>query len=165
MRRDVNDMCETLEAAVLDQLPLRPAMRIAEIGCGSGDLTWPLATRLPHGQVHAIDSAPTMLAVVCERARAAGHANIATYLAAPGEVPLPPGGLDGIHLTLVLHALPAVVRAGYLARLRALMRPGGWRSSNGSVAARPVPGRRWPRESPRARRARCWPQGAGRRWS
>lgn len=126
MRRDVHDPRQPLSAAVLDQLPLRPALYIAEIGCGSGDLTLPLAARLPRGQVHAIDSAPTMLAVVRERARAAGHTNIATHLAAPGEVPLPLVGLDGVLLTLMLHALPAAVRAGYLARLRALMRPGGW---------------------------------------
>jgi len=120
------DPYQPLSAAVLDQLPLRPAMRIAEIGCGSGDLTLPLAARLPRGQVHAIDSVPTTLAVVRERARAAGHTNIATHLTAPGEVPLRTGGLDGALLTLTFHALPAAVRAGYLARLRALMRPGGW---------------------------------------
>jgi ubiquinone/menaquinone biosynthesis C-methylase UbiE len=124
--RDVHDPRQPLSAAVLDQLPLRPAMHIAEIGCGSGDLTLPLAARLPRGQVHAVDSVPAMLAVVRERARAAGHTNIATHLVAPGEVPLPLGGFDGVLLTLMLHALPAAVRAGYLARLRALIRPGGW---------------------------------------
>ncbi len=41
-----------------------------------------------------------MLAVVRERARAAGHTNIATHLTAPGEVPLRTGGLDGALLTL-----------------------------------------------------------------
>ncbi len=45
VRRDVHNPYQPLSATVLDQLPLRPAMRIAEIRCGSGDLTLPLAAR------------------------------------------------------------------------------------------------------------------------
>jgi len=126
LRDDVHEHHGPLSAAVLDQLPLRPAMIVAEIGCGSGDLTLLLAARLPCGQVHAIDRTSATLAVVRERARSAGYTNIATHLVAPGDVPLPPGGLDGILLTFMLHALPDAIRADYLARLRALMRPGGW---------------------------------------
>jgi len=62
-----------------------PRLVVAEIGCGSGGLTLPLTAQLPRGLVHAIDSAPTMLTVVRERARAAGHTNIATHLVAQGR--------------------------------------------------------------------------------
>lgn len=113
-------------ASVLDQLPLGPAMTIADIGCGPGFFTLPLAERLPGGHVHAVDIEPVMLDAARERAAAAGRTNISTHLATPSAVPLPAGSLDGAFMALTLLFIPAAERAGYLARLRTLVRPGGW---------------------------------------
>lgn len=113
-------------AKVLDQLPLRPGMTVADIGCGPGYFTLPLAERLPQGHVHAVDIEPLMLDAVRERAAEAGRANITTHLATPSAVPLPAGSLDGALMALTFLFIPAADRASYLARLRALMRPGGW---------------------------------------
>ena len=113
---------------LLDLLPLRPALVIGDIGCGPGFLTLPLAARVPQGHVHAVDIAPTMCDTVCNRA-AAGRAYITMHPARSGVVPLPPGCLDGALLTLAFLAIPVAERVAFLARLRTLVRPGGWLAS------------------------------------
>lgn len=110
---------------LLDLLPLCPTLVIGDIGRGPGFLTLPLAARVPQGHVHVVDIAPTMRDTVRDRA-AAGRANITMHLARSGVVPLPPGCLDGALLTLAFLFLPVAERVGFLARLRTLVRPGGW---------------------------------------
>lgn len=113
-------------ARILDLLPLHPEMTVADIGCGSGFFTLPLAERLSRGQLRAVDLEPTMLDMVRARATEAGLTNITMHRATPGAVPLPAGSLDGVFMALTFRCLPAAERATYLARLRPLVRPGGW---------------------------------------
>jgi ubiquinone/menaquinone biosynthesis C-methylase UbiE len=110
--------------AILDRLPLRPDQTVADVGCGPGFFTLPLAARLPQGTVHAIDVEPAMLAAVQERAGEAGLTNILPRLAEDQAIPLPPASLDGIFLALVYHEFPD--RRAYLAMLAGLARPGSW---------------------------------------
>jgi len=112
--------------AVLDQLPLRPDMTIADVGCGAGFFTLPLAERLPCGRVHAVDSDPALLAAVRARASAAGRRNVTLHRAATGHVAFARGSLDAAFLALTFRRIPIAERARYLAGLRPLMRPGGW---------------------------------------
>jgi len=151
---------------ILDQLPLRPAATVADIGCGPGFFTLPLAERVPQGTVYAIDVAQQMLDMVTERATAAGIGNIKTMLAGDSALDLPLASLDGALLGLVYHEFPN--RVAYLRQLAALVRPGSWlalldwmcariravaRPSH--IVSRPIPPRRsWRRRaggSPRAR--------------
>ena len=111
---------------ILDLLPLQPTMVVADIGCGPGFFTLPLAARLARGRVHAVDVEPVMLDAVRDRAATAGRANITTHLATADAVPLPAGSLDGAFMALTFLFIPATERAAYLARLRALVRPAGW---------------------------------------
>ena len=109
---------------VLDRLPLRPADTIADIGCGPGFFTLPLAERTPQGTVYAIDVAQPMLDTVTERAAEAGIGNIRTVLAEESALDLPPASLDGAMLGLVYHEFPD--RVAYLRQLAPLVRPGSW---------------------------------------
>jgi len=47
--------------AVLARLALRGDERVADLGCGTGRLTRELATRLPHGEVVALDASRQMI--------------------------------------------------------------------------------------------------------
>jgi len=109
---------------ILDQLPLRLAATVADIGCGPGFFTLPLAERVPQGTVYAIDVAQQMLDMVTERATAAGIGNIKTMLAGDSALDLPLASLDGALLGLVYHEFPD--RVAYLRQLAALVRPGSW---------------------------------------
>jgi trans-aconitate 2-methyltransferase len=46
----------------------RPGMRVIDLGCGTGELTALLATRLPASTVEGMDSSPSMLAQAAARA-------------------------------------------------------------------------------------------------
>jgi ubiquinone/menaquinone biosynthesis C-methylase UbiE len=110
--------------SILDRLPLHPTDTVADIGCGPGFFTLPLAERVPRGTVYAIDVAEQMLDMVTERAAEAGIVNIQTMLANDSVLDLPPASLDGALLGQVYHEFPD--RIAYLRQLAALVRPGSW---------------------------------------
>src|SRR5690349_4717963 len=58
----VSDAHARWGATVLDRLTLRGDECVLDAGCGSGRVTEQLLSRLPHGQVVALDASPTMLA-------------------------------------------------------------------------------------------------------
>ena len=113
-------------AAVLEALPLRPGMRVLEVGCGPGALARAIAKRVgPEGYVLGIDRSPTAIHAA---ESASDHGSLDFRVAATEEFRLrrdePPfdlvvairvGALDGRH--------PA---AGALAldRLRGVLVPG-----------------------------------------
>lgn len=109
---------------VLAHVPLRPADTIADIGCGPGFFTLPLAERTAPGLVYAIDVEQVMLDTVQERATETGIGNIRPLLAEAGEIALPAASLDGAMLGLVYHEFPD--RVAYLQMLAGLVRPGSW---------------------------------------
>jgi SAM-dependent methyltransferase len=62
---------------LLREAGVAPGMRVLDLGCGTGDVAL-LAAELvgPNGAVVGIDRNDDVLAVACDRARAAGYANI-----------------------------------------------------------------------------------------
>jgi SAM-dependent methyltransferase len=98
-------------AAIVDALPLRPGMRVLEIGCGPGAAAREIVARIGHGHVLAIDQS----AKAVQQAMAASRLEIASgrltvrQVAAevlelePGEQPydialaVRVGALDGRH--------------------------------------------------------------------
>lgn len=113
-------------AQVLDLLPLRPDLTLADIGCGPGFFTLPLAERLAEGIVYAFDIEPVMLDAVRERAAGADRRNIVTRLSTGDALPLPTASLDAAFMAFTFLFIPASARVDYLAGLRAIVRPGGW---------------------------------------
>ncbi|WP_207453928.1 class I SAM-dependent methyltransferase [Herbiconiux sp. SYSU D00978] len=111
----------------VDALPLTPASRVLEIGCGPGAAAREVWRRVPAGYVHAIDRSPRAIA----QARAGSTEELASGRLALECVAIEDftsearfdvafalrvGGLDGRH--------PELERAA-LARIRAVLAPGG----------------------------------------
>ena len=116
--------------AVVEALPLRPGMRVLEIGCGPGAMARVMAQRVGNGHVLAIDRSATAIGQAlsaCAAEIASGRLSFRQsaaedFVLAPGEAPfdiavaIRVGALDGRH-----------PEAGVAARARiaAALVPGG----------------------------------------
>ncbi len=121
---------------------------IAELGCGYGTFTLPLAARI-RGTVHTFDIDPAMVATTTARATAAGLTNLRSSVrdVFTTGYGLPPAGCSAALLFNILHAEDPVA---LLRTARDNVRPGGqiavihWRSDlptprGPSLAIRPTP--------------------------
>ena len=106
------------------RLGVRPGQVVADVGCGPGFFTLPLARRVwPGGRVYAIDIEPRMLDIIRARAADEGLNGIETRCAAEEGIPLDSGMVDLALCGLVLHDLAD--RASMGAELARVVRPGG----------------------------------------
>src|SRR5215472_14125874 len=111
---------------LLRRLPIRPGMRVLDLGCGPGRLTIPIAHRVGEdGEVLAVDLQPAMLSIVERRATGQGLRNVRTLQAAAGDGDLGADGYDLALLATVLGEVPAGRRAAAIAQLARALRPGG----------------------------------------
>ena len=108
---------------LLDALPLQPDSVVADIGAGSGYFALRLAPRLESGKVLAVDIQPEMLAIIDERAAAAGIDNIELVLAEERSPGLAPETVDVAFMVDAYHEFewPREV----MLSLYEAMRPGG----------------------------------------
>jgi len=109
----------------IDQLALAPGMRVADLGCGPGRLTLPIARAVgPSGEVVALDIQQGMLDRVIKRIDKAGLTNVRPLLAGVGEGKLPKDYFDRAVLSTVLGEIPD--REGALHEIREALKPGGY---------------------------------------
>ncbi|MBI2497999.1 MAG: class I SAM-dependent methyltransferase [Opitutae bacterium] len=129
------DYWETLldVPGILDAFGFGPATGdVAELGCGYGTFTIPLARRI-RGTVHTIDIETDMVAITQQRTADAGLANVKAELrdVLAGGFGPPTGSCDAALLFNILHAEQPVA---LLRAARDVVRPGGlvavihWRS-------------------------------------
>jgi len=108
---------------VVAALRLSPGAVACDVGAGPGYFTLRLARAVgPSGRVYGLDVEPRMTALLAERARAAGLANVRPILAPDGDG-LPPEPCQLILLVNAFHHFPD--GPGYLARLAGALAPGG----------------------------------------
>ena len=88
----------------MELLALEEGMAVADIGCGSGFFTFPIAARVgPRGVVHAVDIETTYTLLVEARALSPTrnpHQNVRVVNSAPDDVRLAPESID---LALMAH--------------------------------------------------------------
>lgn len=112
---------EHLAAHILHATGAGPASRLLSIGCGIGDTELLLA---PHvGEVTGIDLSPSAIAAAQEAARQTGFPNAVFRESAYEEM----AGctFDVVIAIFFLHHLSDATLAGFPARLRQLLAPGG----------------------------------------
>jgi len=112
-------------AAIVDALPLRPGMRVLEVGCGPGAAARAVARRIGDGHILALDRsarAVRQAAVACAQEIASGrmevrHSAIEEFELLTGEpgfdlvFAIRVGALDGRHPEVEQQALERVARA------------------------------------------------------
>jgi 2-polyprenyl-3-methyl-5-hydroxy-6-metoxy-1,4-benzoquinol methylase len=107
---------------------LRPGMRVLDVGCGPGDVSF-VAARLvgPHGEVIGIDAADDIIGLARDRAAEQGLTSVRFEQTTVGDLALDGplnGPLDAVIGRLILMHLPDPVAA--LRQLAGLVRPGGF---------------------------------------
>ena len=108
----------------LDALELKPGMVIADVGAGTGYMSFRMAKRVgATGKIYANDLQPDMLRVLNERAAANKVTNIQTVLGTANDPKLPAGAIDLILLVDVYHEFsePQVM----LRKMREALKPNG----------------------------------------
>lgn len=108
---------------VLRAMELTPAMRVADVGAGTGYFAVRLARAVPDGEVIATDVEPDMVRYLDERARREGLPNLRAMLGTPSASGLAPESVDRILVVDVWHHLTD--RVAYARDLFAAIRPGG----------------------------------------
>jgi precorrin-6B methylase 2 len=89
---------------LLDALKLKPGEVVADVGAGSGYFTFRLAERVgPAGKVLAVDIQPEMLALIRQRMKQRGVANVEPVLGTVTDPKLPAAGVDTILMVDVYH--------------------------------------------------------------
>ena len=109
---------------ILSLLPLSPYHVVADIGCGPGLFTIPLAKALPSGKVYALDIQKEMTEACQRRVQEARLGNVEVILTKETGLPLEKSSLDGIFVAFVLHS--QIDKAGFLRSVMDLLKPGGW---------------------------------------
>jgi cyclopropane fatty-acyl-phospholipid synthase-like methyltransferase len=108
---------------VMEALAVKEGEVIADIGAGSGYFTLRLARHIgPSGRVYAVDVSPDMVRHLHARVRDAGLLNVSPILSLPDD-PLLPQPVDRFVIVDVWHHVED--QAGYLARMKKLLKPGG----------------------------------------
>lgn len=110
---------------ILSRLPLAPGQYVADIGCGTGYFSLPLADLLTKGKVYALDISEDMLAKLRSKLEESPHKNIVLMKSGEDEIPLKAGSLDGVLMVCVLHEA-AEDRGAFLSKVFNLLKPGGW---------------------------------------
>ena len=104
--------------------PSDPYEHVADIGCGPGFFTIPLAKHLIHGKLYALDILDAMLDAMRARVSDANLGNVEVLKCGVTEFLGHEESLDGVFLAFVVHQNHD--RKGFLAAVRDLLKPRGW---------------------------------------
>ncbi len=97
---------------------------VADIGCGPGFFTVPLAKFLVNGKVYALDIDDEMLSACRQQVAKARMGNVEVLKCEEFSFPLEPGAIDGAFLAFVVQQVSN--RPRFLRAVRDLVKPGGW---------------------------------------
>lgn len=108
---------------LIDNLPLQPDSVVADIGAGTGYFSFPVARRLPQGQVLAVDIQQEMLDIIRQRAQEMKVDNVEPILGSISNPGLTPDSVDLIFIVDAYHEFSHPMEMGQ--EMVAALRPGG----------------------------------------
>ena len=109
---------------VMSLLPLLVYQTVADIGCGPGYFTVPLAKYLFDGKVYALDIQQKMVDAAKESTRIINLTNVHFERSRENKLPLDEDCLDGAFVAFVLHE--ANRPHTFLKEVKRCLRKGGW---------------------------------------
>ena len=109
---------------LLSLMPILPHHVVADIGCGPGFFTVPLAKYLWDGKLYAVDIQQEMLDAAKEAVESERLSNVELVRSTERRLPLDKEGLDGALMAFVLQE--AAGRKSLLKEVRRCMRTPGW---------------------------------------
>ena len=119
------ERAETLDSLrILSLCPINVHDTVADIGCGPGYFTLPLAKTLKNGRVLALDLNDEMLDACRDRVAQARMGNVEILKCSEFEFPIEPASIDGAFLAFVVQASPDKGR--FLSAVREALQPRGW---------------------------------------
>ena len=128
---------------LLSVLELKPGMKVADVGAGTGYYSWRMAQRVgAGGTVYAVDIQPEMIKLLEERMSRRGAANVKAVLGTSTDPGLPPAGIDLALMVDVYHELEYPYEM--LAAIVRALKPGGrlvfveFRAGDAAVPIRPL---------------------------
>ncbi|HEY6648147.1 MAG TPA: class I SAM-dependent methyltransferase, partial [Mycobacterium sp.] len=133
------------------QAELAGGLRVLEIGCGTGNVTLRAKRAAPDADVIGTDPDPLALARAQRKAR--GMTGIRFERAYAQELPFADGQFDRALSSMMLHHLDEDVKAGALAELHRVLRPGGQLhivDIGGHTTAHHGLAERWMKDNPHA---------------
>ena len=122
LRPERVEMLDTFR--VLSHCPLTPRDNVADIGCGPGYFTLPLAKFVINGKVIALDTSDEMIEACKTRLEQVRLGNVEVIKCDDYEFPVAPATMDGIFIAVTLHHPEDRVR--FLSSAREMLKPGGW---------------------------------------
>ena len=119
------ERAETLDPfRVMSHCPVNPRDTVADIGCGPGYFTLPLAKYLIYGKVFALDASDEMIQACQERVNQARLGNVEVVKCEEYEFPVEARIADGLFISVTLHHPEDRVR--FLTAAKEMLKPGGW---------------------------------------
>jgi ubiquinone/menaquinone biosynthesis C-methylase UbiE len=117
---------EAERSSILSLIGARPGELIADVGCGKGTWTFPLARAVgAHGGIFAVDIDLEKIEVVRARMKAEGVENVHVVHSLPDDPMLPKDTLDAVFLNDVIDYVGRSALAGFLAGIRIALKPAG----------------------------------------
>lgn len=113
-------------SAILNLCPISSSDKVADIGCGPGYFTLPLAAAVPDGTVYALDIDEGMVDACRERVEQGGFTNVETVTCSEFDFPVENGTLNGVFLAFVVQHGSPEEKLRLLRATRDLLQPGGW---------------------------------------
>lgn len=137
--------------SLVAQAELTDGLRVLEIGSGTGNVTTRVKRAAPGADVIGAD--PDPLAIARAQRKVRGLTGIRFERAYAQELPFPDGEFDRVLSSMMLHHLDDDVKAGALAEVYRVLRPGGRLhilDIGGHVTAHHGLAARWMKDNPHA---------------
>jgi FkbM family methyltransferase len=127
---------------LISRLPVERDYAVADIGAGTGYFAFPIARRVPEGQVYAVDIQPEMLAYIRQRTAETGQDNVIPVLGTITDPGLEAGSIDLAYIVDAYHEFSHPREMGEA--LARSLKPGGrlilieYRAEDRSVPIKPL---------------------------